>query len=79
MTDQPDGPDTAMIDEVALDVDGTEFSLRIFADPSGLRGQVFQGEAKVAGVQIYHSTDRERLLAAARANPVVLRAAAAGH
>ena len=62
------------VQEVALEVEGAEFVLRVFPDPSGLRGQVFRGEEKVAGVQIYHSTDVESLIREARRNRAVLRA-----
>lgn len=61
--------------EVVLEVEGARFVLRVFPDPSGLRGQVFHGEEKVAGVQIYHSTDVEFLMREARRNRAVLRAA----
>lgn len=61
--------------ELELEVEGTRFVLRVFPDPSGLRGQVFRGEDKVAGVQIYHSTDVELLLQEARRDRAVLRAA----
>lgn len=61
--------------ELELEVEGARFVLRVFPDPSGLRGQVFRGEDKVAGVQIYHSTDVESLLQEARRNRAVLRAA----
>lgn len=64
--------------EVELVVEGVAFALRVFPDPSGLRGQVFRGEEKVAGVQIYHSTDVEALIREARRNRAVLRAAASG-
>jgi hypothetical protein len=64
--------------EVELEVGEAKFVLRVFPDPSGLRGQVFRGEEKVAGVQIYHSTDVEALLREARRNRAVRRAAQAG-
>lgn len=66
------------VSEVALDVEGAPFTLRVFPDPSGLRGQVFRGEDKVAGVQIYHSTDVDALILEARRNRAVLRAARGG-
>lgn len=58
-----------------LQVAGVEFVLRVFADPSGIRGQVFYGEEKIAGVQLFHSTDVARLLWLARRDAAVLRAA----
>lgn len=61
--------------EVDVEVEGTTFVLRILPDPSGLRGQVFNGEEKVAGVQIYHTTDVESLIREVRRNRAVLRAA----
>lgn len=63
------------VQEVELEVDGAQFVLRVFSDPSGLRGQVFRGEEKVAGVQIYHSTDLASLVREVRRNRAVLRAA----
>jgi hypothetical protein len=65
-------------EEIEFESEGSTFVLRVFPDPSGLRGQVFRGEEKIAGVQIYHSDDREMLLRAARRDRAVLRAAAAG-
>ncbi|MHB2024017.1 MAG: hypothetical protein ACYCO3_11905 [Mycobacteriales bacterium] len=61
--------------ERALEVAGVAFVLRLFADPSGLRGQVFYGEEKIAGVQLFHSTDVSRLLWLARRDRAVLAAA----
>lgn len=61
--------------EVELDVGGVGFVLRVFADPSGLRGQVFHGEEKIAGVQIYHSADVDALVRQACRDRAVLRAA----
>lgn len=61
-------------DEVALDVDGVAFTLRVFPDPSGLRGQVFYGEEKIAGVQVFHTTDVARLVQRARSDRAVARA-----
>ena len=63
--------------EVELEVEGCRFRLLVFADPSGLRGQVFLGEEKVAGVQVYHVTDVEALVRRAERDPAVLRAARA--
>jgi len=57
-----------------LEVGGQHFTLYVHPGPSGLRGQVFDGEEKVAGVQIYHSTDVARLVALARQDLAVLRA-----
>lgn len=62
-------------EEIEFEAGGMTFALRVFRDPSGLRGQVFRGEEKIAGVQIYHSDDREALLRAARRDRAVLRAA----
>lgn len=59
-----------------LEIEGQRFVLRVFPDPSGLRGQVFRGEEKVAGVQVYHTTDVEALVRSARRDRAVLRAAA---
>jgi hypothetical protein len=63
--------------EVELEVEGCRFTLRVFADPSGLRGQVFRGEEKVAGVQAYHVTDVEALVRLAERDRAVLQAARA--
>jgi hypothetical protein len=63
---------------IELEVDGVTFELRVFGDPSGLRGQVFRGEEKVAGVQLYHDKDVDRLVKLARKDPAVLRAAQSG-
>jgi hypothetical protein len=62
--------------EVPLEVAGVTFSLRIFDDPSGLRGQVFHGEEKIAGLQVYHHKDVERLITAAQRDAAVSRAVA---
>ncbi len=64
--------------EVELEIEGASFVLRVFPDPSGLRGQVFRGEEKISGVQIYHSTDVDLLIREARRNRAVLRAARDG-
>jgi hypothetical protein len=61
--------------ELELEVEGCSFRLRVFQDPSGLRGQVFLGEEKVAGVQVYHVTDVEALVRQAKRDRAVLRAA----
>ena len=63
-------------EEINFEVDGVGFVLRVFPDPSGLRGQVFSGDEKVAGVQIYHREDREELLRQARTDRAVRQAAA---
>lgn len=60
--------------EVAFVQDGVDLTLRVFPDPSGLRGQVFFGEEKLAGVQIFHRTEVDVLLRQARGNRAVLRA-----
>jgi hypothetical protein len=64
-----------LLEEIDFEVDGAAFVLRVFSDPSGLRGQVFRGEEKIAGVQIYHSKDPQLLLRAAQRDKAVLRAA----
>ncbi|MGH9002076.1 MAG: hypothetical protein ACRDYV_02995, partial [Acidimicrobiia bacterium] len=51
-----------------------DFVLRVHPDPSGLRGQVFRGDEKIAGVQIYHRQETAVLLAEARRDRAVLRA-----
>jgi hypothetical protein len=66
-----------LLEEIDFEVDGAAFVLRVFSDPSGLRGQVFRGEEKIAGVQIYHSDDRGALLREARRDRAVLRAVGA--
>jgi hypothetical protein len=63
--------------EVEIEVEGHRFRLLVFADPSGLRGQVFRGEEKIAGVQVYHVTDVDALVRRAERDPAVLRAAKA--
>ncbi len=65
-------------EEIGFEAGGAQFTLRVFPDPSGLRGQVFRGEEKVAGVQVYHVTDRDALVRAAQRDAAVLRAAAGG-
>ena len=62
-------------ESVPLTVGDTTFELRIFNDPSGLRGQVMVGEEKIAGIQIFHSTDRDALIAKAKADKAVKRRA----
>ncbi len=62
------------VEEIPFEVDGIDFVLRVHPDPSGLRGQVFRGDEKVAGVQIYHRADKSVLLAEARRDRAVLRA-----
>jgi hypothetical protein len=69
---------TDNVTEVELEVGDARFVLRVFPDPSGLRGQVFRGEEKIAGVQIYHSTNLDALLLEARRNRAVRRAAEVG-
>ena len=65
-----------MSEEIPFELDGVDFVLRVLPGPSGLRGQVFRGDEKVAGVQVYHRDDREALLAEARRDRAVKRAAA---
>lgn len=61
--------------EVEVSVDGVTFSMRVSDDPSGLRGQVFHGHEKIAGVQIYHQKSVDKLIAMAERDRAVLRAA----
>lgn len=65
-TDQPTS--------VPLEVGGQQFTLHVYADPSGLRGQVFDGQDKLAGVQIFHTTDVRLLIGMAKRDRAVLRA-----
>lgn len=44
-----------------IERDGLEFRLHVFRLPSGLRGDLYFGDEKVAGQRIYHSDDVERL------------------
>ena len=60
--------------DVLLEFDGVALQLRVFDDPSGLRGQVFDGEEKLAGVQVFHTKDVDRLVATARRDAAVRRA-----
>ncbi len=64
-------------EEIEFEVEGSAFVLRISRGASGIRGQVFRGEVRIAGVQIYHSNDVDLLVREARGNQAVLRAAAA--
>jgi len=57
-----------------LEVGDQHFTLYVYPDPSGLRGQVFDGEEKIAGVRIFHTTDVESLVSMARRDHAVLRA-----
>jgi hypothetical protein len=65
-----------MTEEIDFEVDGAAFVLRVVAGPSGLRGQVFSGDEKVAGVHVYHTEDRQALVRQARSDQAVQRAAA---
>jgi hypothetical protein len=65
-------------EEIEFEVDGSTFAIRVSHGASGIRGQVFRGEERIAGVQIYHSNDVELLVRDARRNRAVLRAAAEG-
>jgi len=65
-------------EEIEFEADGAAFVLRVSRGASGIRGQVFRGEVRIAGVQIYHSNDVELLVRDARRNRAVLRAAAEG-
>ncbi len=69
-----DAGDTAQRSSVPLEVGGHPFTLHVYDDPSGLRGQVFDGEEKIAGVQVFHTTDVDRLIALARRDRAVARA-----
>lgn len=62
--------------ELPFEVGGVALTMRVYPDPSGLRGQVFRGEEKLAGVQIFHTTDIDRLFARAASDRAVLRAVA---
>lgn len=62
--------------EVALEVGGVSFTLLLFPDPSGLRGQVWHGDERIAGLRLFHSSDADRLAELASRNSAVLRAAA---
>jgi hypothetical protein len=62
--------------EVALEVGGVPFTLRLSPSPSGLRGQVWHGDERIAGVRLFHSSDVDRLRELAARNSAVLRAAA---
>ena len=64
-----------MTEQIDFEVDGVPFVLHVAASPSGLRGQVFSGDEKVAGVRVYHTEDRRALLRQARRDPAVHRAA----
>lgn len=63
-------------EEIEFETDGTAFVLRVSRGASGIRGQVFRGEVRIAGVQIYHTDDIDLLVRDARRNPAVVRAAA---
>jgi hypothetical protein len=65
-----------MTEEIDFEVDGAAFVLRVVPAPSGLRGEVFSGDEKVAGVYAYHTEDRQALLRQARSDHAVQRAAA---
>lgn len=62
--------------ELPFEVGGVALTMRVYPDPSGLRGQVFSGEEKLAGVQVFHTTDVDRLFARAASDRAVLRAVA---
>ncbi len=62
------------VDSVDLQVGEQHFTMYVIPDPSGLRGQVFDGEEKIAGVQIFHTTDVQLLVAMAQHDRAVLRA-----
>lgn len=61
--------------EIEFETEGSTFVLRIVRGGSGLRGQVFRGEERIAGVQTFHTDDPELLLREAQRNRAVLRAA----
>ena len=62
--------------EVPLEVQGVTFRLLVFPDPSGLRGQVFDGEEKIAGVHVFHTRDVAALVERAGRDRAVQRGAA---
>ncbi len=66
--------DHKIFPETELEVEGITFALRIHDDPSGLRGQVFYGEEKIAGVQVFHQKSVEKLKAVAIKDRAVRRA-----
>ncbi len=61
--------------EVPFEFNGVNFTMRIFDDPSGLRGQVFYGEEKQAGIQVFHTKSQDSLFKKARQDKAVIRAA----
>lgn len=61
--------------EVALEVSGVPFTMRLSPSPSGLRAQVWHNDERVAGVRLFHSSDVNRLRELASRNRAVLRAA----
>lgn len=75
MSDDAPGA-SALPTSVPLLVGGQEFTLFVYADPSGLRGQVFDGQEKLAGVQVFHTQDVKRLVGLAMRDRAVLRAVA---
>ena len=64
----------APVESVDLQVGEQHFTMYVIPDPSGLRGQVFDGEEKIAGVQIFHTTDLQLLVTMAQRDRAVLRA-----
>lgn len=60
--------------ELPFEFGGIAFRLLVYKAPSGLRGQVFHGEEKVAGMRIYHSEDIDRLRAQLERDRAFLRA-----
>ena len=61
--------------EMAFELSGVPFTLRLFDDPSGLRGQVWHHHERIAGVRLFHSSDVAKLTEQARRNRAVLQAA----
>ena len=70
-------PTSQPMETIGFEVDGSAFTMRVSETASGLRGLVFSGDEKVAGVQVYHRSDRDALLQTARSDRAVLRFAAA--
>lgn len=61
---------------LTVEVDGVTFTVQTSPSPSGLRGQVWYGERRIAGLRLFHDDSAERLLEQVRRHRAVLRAAA---
>lgn len=61
---------------LTVEVDGVPFSVQTSPSPSGLRGQVWYGERRIAGLRLFHEDNADKLLEQVRRHPAVLRAAA---